>query len=171
MGTLTSLANKYRTDKGTTHSRGALGPQGYTEFYEPLLEPFRLRPIRFLEIGVAQGASLRMWRDWFPFADIFGLDSAPEQVPGCTVVQGEQQDSKLLVALGAFDLVLDDASHEFAKTVASFEGLFPSMPIGGLYIVEDLHAPFDHGHTREFFRNHYDATLECDERIAVIRRL
>lgn len=35
------------------------------------------------------------------------------------------------------DLIIDDASHAFAATVASFEILFPRLRPGGLYLIED----------------------------------
>jgi predicted O-methyltransferase YrrM len=38
------------------------------------------------------------------------------------------------------DLVIDDASHEYEETVASFETLFPRLRAGGLYVIEDWEA-------------------------------
>ena len=38
---------------------------------------------------------------------------------------------------GRVDLVIDDASHLYGPTRASFEALFPLMPEGGIYIIED----------------------------------
>ena len=35
------------------------------------------------------------------------------------------------------DLVVDDASHRYGATLASFETLFPLMRPGGLYVIED----------------------------------
>ena len=37
----------------------------------------------------------------------------------------------------AIDLVIDDASHVYEPTLASFETLFPHLRPGGLYIIED----------------------------------
>jgi Methyltransferase domain len=37
----------------------------------------------------------------------------------------------------AIDLVIDDASHRYTATLASFETLFPSVRPGGLYVIED----------------------------------
>jgi predicted O-methyltransferase YrrM len=45
---------------------------------------------------------------------------------------------------GPLDLVLDDASHDYGLTRASFEVLFPLIRPGGCYVVEDwqwAHAP------------------------------
>jgi predicted O-methyltransferase YrrM len=38
---------------------------------------------------------------------------------------------------GLLDLVVDDASHQYEPTVASFETLFPLLRPGGLYMIED----------------------------------
>ena len=38
------------------------------------------------------------------------------------------------------DLVIDDASHRYPETVASFEVLFPRLRTGGLYVIEDWTA-------------------------------
>ncbi len=38
---------------------------------------------------------------------------------------------------GALDLVIDDASHAYKETRASFEILFPRLRPGGLYVIED----------------------------------
>lgn len=45
---------------------------------------------------------------------------------------------------GHLDLVLDDASHDYDLTRASFETLFPAIRPGGCYVLEDwqwAHAP------------------------------
>jgi len=41
------------------------------------------------------------------------------------------------IAGRSIDLVVDDASHQFAATLASFEMLFPRLRPGGLYVIED----------------------------------
>ena len=38
---------------------------------------------------------------------------------------------------GALDMVMDDASHIYESTLVSFQILFPLLPEGGLYIIED----------------------------------
>ena len=45
------------------------------------------------------------------------------------IVQGELADE--------LDLVVDDASHTYEETRASFEFLFPLLSPGGIYVVED----------------------------------
>ncbi len=61
-----------------------------------------------------------------------------------------QDDESALTAMlereieGPLDLVIDDASHFYAETRASFEILFPRLKPGGVYAVEDwswAHVP------------------------------
>ncbi|MGQ0830587.1 MAG: class I SAM-dependent methyltransferase [Microthrixaceae bacterium] len=42
----------------------------------------------------------------------------------------------------AIDLVIDDASHEYHATRASFEELFPRLRPGGLFVIEDWAADY-----------------------------
>jgi len=174
--TLTELADKYGTDKGTKHARGAFGPLNYTPFYESLFEGRRDEPLRVLEIGVAEGASLRMWREYFPNAIIYGIDVRPvEQVPGCFVLHGSQSDRKFLRdvgGIGFFDIVIDDGSHLFLDQLVSFEVLFKYMKSGGLYCVEDLQAPHNNGDGIRYFSN-LDIPLmwvESRNRIVVLEK-
>jgi hypothetical protein len=45
----------------------------YGEFYEELFKPIRHTALRILEIGIAQGGSLRAWKEYFTKADIMDL--------------------------------------------------------------------------------------------------
>lgn len=45
------------SDKGYHH--------GYHRFYYPLLIHYQHEPVRFLEIGVADGASMNIWKKFF----------------------------------------------------------------------------------------------------------
>ena len=67
LGILDELGILHGTDKGS------LG-HGYLGHYERILGPLRDEPITILEIGVSDGASLRMWADYFTRATIVGVD-------------------------------------------------------------------------------------------------
>ena len=67
MKNLDELAIAFNTDKSTrTH--------GFTNHYQVYFELLRDLPLKLLEIGVQSGASLRMWKQYFPKAEIYGLD-------------------------------------------------------------------------------------------------
>ncbi len=128
-----------------TH-KSSLG-RGYLRTYERLFAPFRDLPITVLEIGVLDGASLRLWEDYFPRAIIVGLDIQPD----CKQHEGgrrlveivSQADTAALRQIGARytpTIIIDDGSHRADHIRASFETLYPALREGGLYIVEALEA-------------------------------
>jgi len=131
-GRLHALGLKYGTDKATFHQ--------FCDFYEEHLPP---RIGRLLEIGVMDGASLRMWRDFYPDAEIVGVDNlrTPE-VDGVTVLKGDAPDWDLLKTLGTFDVIVDDGSHMTADQQRTFEWMYPALNPGGWYILEDLHTSY-----------------------------
>lgn len=137
--TLNDLGLHYGTDKSTLR-------HNYLSLYEQYLEPRRNQPLTLLELGVLDGASLRMWRDYLPNASIVGLDHKPAiSIPGCITVQGSQDDPAAIARVaqhGPFDVIIDDASHISSKTIASFELFYPHLAPGGLYVIEDLHASY-----------------------------
>jgi hypothetical protein len=120
----------------------------YLRAYEEVFGPLREGPVRLLELGVYHGASLRLWRDYFPRGLIVGLDAeAPpllEDADRIRVYRGLQQDTSMLdrmageTAPEGFDVVIDDASHVAALTRISFWHLFEHhLRPGGLYAIED----------------------------------
>lgn len=145
---LTALATAHGTDKWGRHR--------YTIHYERHLAAFRERDIRLLEIGVGGhkakrlgGASLRMWKAYFPRAEIIGLDlydksSLSEE--RITILQGDQGDAEVMRRIGEtygpFDVIIDDGSHENAHVITSFRALFPFLAEGGVYVVEDTQTAY-----------------------------
>lgn len=123
----------------------------YFDIYEHHLERFRGKNPVMLEIGVAGGGSLQMWKAYLgPGAKIIGLDIDPDckhhEAEGIEVFIGNQTDSRLLnsilKAYPKVDIVLDDGSHVMRDMIATFEHLYPRLDANGVYIVEDLHTSY-----------------------------
>lgn len=145
MDILSQLADKYRTDKGLWH-------HGYTPIYHSYFEKLRDKPIRLLEIGVGGyhypdrgGESLRMWRDYFANAEIFGFDFYKKDIviAGVNILQGSQNSINFLHSLlHPFDIIIDDGSHKCKDIIETFCVLFPLMQSGGIYVVEDTETSY-----------------------------
>lgn len=142
--TLDELAQAHGTDKGMHH-------HGYTRWYERHFAHLVDRKPTVLEIGILDGSSLRMWRDYFgDGARIVGVDvdtsvceRAREQ--GFEVHQGDQSDRSFMRGVGEIvrpDVVVDDGSHLAPHQIASFESLFTFVKDGGAYVIEDVHCSF-----------------------------
>lgn len=140
MDTLDKIAIKVGTDKSSlVHS--------YTQHYEKYLESLRENPLKLLEIGVQSGASLRMWKQYLPNAQIYGYDfynCTPYEEERIRVFQGAQHDLLALERMdkeaGKFDVIIDDGSHKNADILTCFYYLFPRMTPGGLYVIEDFNV-------------------------------
>ena len=137
MSTLDELAIKYGTDKSSK-------VHNYTKHYENHFESVREQPIRILEIGVQTGASLRMWKEYFPNAQIYGLDyydCEPLEEDRIKIFRGAQADLKALEEVGKsgqFNIVIDDGSHKNMDVMNCFNYFFPRLATGGIYVIEDL---------------------------------
>lgn len=125
-------------DKGGTHS--------YIPEYERLLAPYR-KGCTFMEIGLAHGLSLAMWREYMPEAILIGVDVAivfdadPHRKTGTWVVEGDATTAHPLDCLPdntRFDVVIDDGSHITSDQVKTFNLLKPKMAAGGIYVIEDI---------------------------------
>lgn len=144
------------TDR-TAHDRFTLMKSAsHVARYERVFDEFE-RP-RMVELGLAYGGSLA----WFALrarpARLVGIEYKANRIPHLdrfiesrdlgAVVRPyygvDQADGDRLREIAAaefrgepIDLVVDDASHRYGPTLASFETLFPLMRPGGLYVIED----------------------------------
>lgn len=139
---LTLLAKKYRSDKLEN---------GYLEFYSKIFEPYRTEVKNILEIGIFSGASLKMWSDYFPHAQIVGIDIVPTQINHERVAteQGNQVDieflNRVVEKYGKFDIIIDDGSHMVSHQVKSFQHLMLNgVKSRGIYVIEDIGTNYLH---------------------------
>lgn len=160
---LTELANIYGTDKGTLGPSAKWSGHNYTDIYEAYLKKDRQAVMTVLEIGLGVtgdrwdarivqgrntgGASLKMWYDFFPNAQIYGIDVNEcsyldnDRVRTFVADQGNVKDLDVFTeATGAadFDIIIDDGSHRPDHQQTSFSYFFKKLKIGGLYFIEDL---------------------------------
>ena len=110
------------------------------------------------------GASLRMWRDYFPNAEIIGLyiDAGAifsEERITCYQCDQTSQDSvsdfvnMAKLTLGSVDIILDDGLHETHAGISFFENMIDYVRAGGFFIIEDV-KPFQYVAYKDYFREH-----------------
>lgn len=153
--TLTEIGVKYNTDKATYH--------GYTDLYDRLLSDLRNAPIRMLEIGILNGASLLMWDEYFPNAKIYGVDinshSHLDSSKISTIVANQEIEEQLLSLPDDLDLVLDDGGHTMLQQQLTLKVMFNKLKPNGIYILEDLHTSLP-GFYSSYHSNPYNNTLQ-----------
>ena len=141
--TLDQIGIQHGTDKASGH-------HNYLATYDQYLEPRRGSLKTIMEIGVQTGASLKLWRDYFPKANVLGIDCDPacgelklgERITVIIEDAASREFWSGLNKLCVFEIIIDDGSHELAQTKVALEYAWPLVAPGGLYIIEDLHSIF-----------------------------
>lgn len=152
LGELHKLGVKYRTGKAN-EPKTFMG-RNYLDVYEFYLESMKNQPINILEIGVKDGRSLKVWEEYFPKANIVGLDIDPSckkyAGPRTHVEIGSQADPAVLNKLAClpkvkdigFHAIIDDGSHVVTHILESFKHLWKLVTPGGFYAIEDLRCSY-----------------------------
>jgi hypothetical protein len=138
----------------------------YAALYHALFKHLRRYRLRLLEVGIGTlvpdapssmvgwctpgyrpGGSLRAWRDYFPHAEIHGIDIQPDtqfDEPGITTHLCNSLDDEATARLarrlgaGTFDVVIDDGSHFDRDQLTTLRNLYALVKPGGFYIIEDV---------------------------------
>lgn len=162
---LNELCDRYGSDKGSYLSQIHPHPwpsHTYTEIYSMLFDHCREGVKSVLECGIGTnnesvtsnmtangkpGASLRVWKHYFPNAKIVGIDidaSAlfeEERINTYQVDQTSEQSIRdFLTSTNneTYDLIIDDGLHEFHAAKSLFVNIFPSLKKTGIYVIEDV---------------------------------
>jgi hypothetical protein len=100
-----------------------------------------------LEIGVLNGKSLKMWKEFYTNSTVIGLDidskcsTYANANDNIFVEIGSQVDETFLKEVsqkyGPFDLIIDDGTHMQNHMIFTFKILFDFLKSQGVYIVED----------------------------------
>ncbi|CAH1789175.1 unnamed protein product [Owenia fusiformis] len=126
----------------------------YFDIYHRHFARFRNKEMTMLEIGVRNGGSLKMWRDYFgPGAQIYGMDIIAKskrfenELEGVKIIIGDQGNPRFwteaLKTLPKFDIVIDDGGHTMNQLKVTFDHLYDHVKLdGGIYLAEDLHTAY-----------------------------
>lgn len=135
---LNELGIKYSTDKANL----------FLKKYELFIRHFKDDTIALLELGIFNGSSLKMWRDYFNNAVVYGVDIdercrnlSEERIK---VIIGNLSDCSFIQQLKKIEpsIIVDDASHMWSHQIKAFIILWESLKSGGIYIMEDIHTSF-----------------------------
>jgi hypothetical protein len=166
---LAKLCDLYGSDKGEAN-RGSGHPypwpsHTYTDYYSRLFDSKRLGFKRILECGIGTnnpdlpssmqvngqpGASLKVWRDYFPNALVYGVDIDREilfEEDRIKTFYLDQLDRESIVdfwktikddRFEKFDLMIDDGLHTFEAGSNLFMNSIENLMDEGVYVIEDV---------------------------------
>lgn len=160
MTELCKLAFKYHTDKcpQIRHS--------YTPFYHSIFKDIRKDVKKVFEMGIGfpgtmghvektigkphiTGASLMMWRDYFPNAQIYGADwdgramFEADRIKTFVMDERYPQEVKgIMREVGKdIDIFIDDGAHEHDVQILLAKTVLPMLKDDVIYIIEDVYSP------------------------------
>jgi hypothetical protein len=174
---LSSLCDQYGSDKGelrTTHHPYTWPSHTYADLYALLFDHCRDSVRNVFECGLGTnnpelissmgkegrpGASLRVWRDYFPKAQIYGADIdknilfEEDRIKTFFVDQTNPETIRTLwqkIGSHEFDLMIDDGLHTFEAGLCLFENSAHKLASNGLYVIEDVTLTDMHRYKRHF---------------------
>ena len=175
---LSRLCDYHGSDKGEVESIGHPYPwasHSYADYYSSLFSHCRQQATKVFECGIGTnntdlassmgfngkpGASLRVWRDYFPNATIYGADIDKNVLFDETRIKTyyvDQLDPESItdmwrdVGVRDFDFMIDDGLHTFEAGSTLFSNSISMLAQHGIYVIEDVYGK-DLRKYDEFFR-------------------
>ena len=147
MDTLQQIGVKYGTDKSIHKYHNIT----YLDIYDKYFNNIRNDVKKILEIGILNGLSLLMWKEYFPNATIYGIDINPDckkfEDDRIKIYIGDQSDydflNKVKEEIGLCDIILDDGSHITKHQIVTYDVFNNSVIDGGYYVIEDLRNSYE----------------------------
>lgn len=175
---LNRLCDKYGSDKGSLKNSSDVyvhPPHNYTKIYSALFSTLKDADLIVFECGLGTnnpdlpssmgsrgmpGASLRVWRDFFPNATIYGADIDKEILFSEDRIITDYMDQTNSESVKAFwnkhnikpNIIIDDGLHEYHAGKSLYENSIDQLLDGGVYIIEDV-QPEDLNRYKEYFRD------------------
>jgi hypothetical protein len=160
------LIDNNRTDKNTTHS--------YIPLYESKFLHRRESVKRVLEVGIERGGSLLLWANYFPNAEVWGLDVMPEdKVPAdlknhprikilhSTNAYDTKLVSKMIQSGLYFDVLIDDGPHTLESMVFFAQYYSQLLAPNGVLCIEDIPNPDWKNAIAGCVPKHFQPFMEC----------
>ena len=131
--------------------RVSLKSDTYFQAYEEMFEKYVGKKITFVEVGVLQGGSLFMWREYFgKDARIIGIDLHPNakelEKHGFEIFIGSQSDKNFwkdfYSKVGKIDILLDDGGHVNDQQIITLGESINNINDNGLIVTEDVHTSY-----------------------------
>jgi hypothetical protein len=133
------------TDKGTTHD--------YINSYYANEFSNREANIKLVEIGIGDGYSMVLWREWFKNAEIFAIEKhpyhynhkVPFRIKGVTSIFDDAyiQSTIDVFENNSIDYLIDDGPHTYESQEYCIIYWLSKIKPGGKIIIEDIQQ-FEH---------------------------
>ena len=143
------MSNLFKSFKNSKYY--ATKHKNYFKIYDHIFKKYIGKKIILVEIGVLNGGSLFMWRDFFEGnAEIIGVDLNPNskkwEKHGFKIFVGDQSDpifwQDFFKKVGNIDIIIDDGGHTNEQQIFTLLETISYINNNGMLVVEDVHSSY-----------------------------
>ena len=156
---LCEMGKKYDTDKSSQRNNvtDTRHCHPYTLFYDGLFKNKKDEPLKIAELGILDGASLLMWKEYFTNANIYGFEYNDHLINNfkhnfnndritLTNIDVTNKHS-IAKAFGEvnllYDIIVEDTTHQFEDQIRVIENIYQYLKPGGILIIEDIFKSYN----------------------------
>lgn len=180
---LCELGKKYDTDKSSqrnnvTNERHC---HPYTLFYDGLFKNKKNDSLKIAELGILDGASLLMWKEYFTNAEIFGFEYSEYYInkfknnfnndritlSNIDVTNNDSIINAFSKMNVSYDIIIEDTTHQFEDQIRVIENVYNYLKPGGILIIENIFKSYNENnyinrlrHILEHFQDYYFVELD-----------
>lgn len=160
------LGKKFRTDKSPYNTIGHR--HSYTAIYNFLFSSKRNEKINLAEIGILNNSSIKMWRNYFPKAKIYGFDYDKKLINiakkhKLRATKYDHINANSISSINStfkktntkFDIIIDDSTHYFEAQINIILNCKKFLKKNGIMIIEDIYT-----HKNQYLEKNYYKKLK-----------
>jgi predicted O-methyltransferase YrrM len=156
---LCEIGKKYDTDKSSQRNNVSdlRHCHPYTLFYEGLFKNKKDENLKIAELGILDGGSLLMWKEYFVNAEIYGFEYNNNLINNFK--QNFNNDRVTLSNIDVtnkdsivrsfselnilYDIIIEDTTHQFEDQIRVIENTYQYLKPGGILIIEDIFKSYN----------------------------
>ena len=156
---LCELGKKYDTDKSSQRSNVTdfRHCHPYTLFYDSLFRDNKDEKLEIAELGILDGGSLLMWREYFTHSNIYGLEYNVDLINNfkhhhnnerinlseINVYDANNIKNAFSNLNVMYDIIIEDTTHQFEDQIRVIENVYQYLKPGGILIIEDIFKSYN----------------------------
>ena len=156
---LCEIGKKYDTDKSSqrnnvTNDRHC---HPYTLFYESMFKNQKNEILKIAELGILDGASLLMWKEYFTNSEIYGFEYNDDLInkfkqnfnndritlSNIDVTNKDSIIKSFSEINQLYDIIIEDTTHQFEDQIRVIENVHKYLKPGGILIIEDIFKSYN----------------------------
>ena len=156
---LCQIGKKYDTDKSSQRNdvTNLKYCHPYTLFYDGLFKGKKDEYLEIAELGILDGGSLLMWKEYFKNSNIYGFEYNVEfinkfkrnfnneriNLSHIDVTNEESIKNAFNNQNLTYDIIIEDTTHQFVDQIRVIKNIHPYLKPGGILIIEDIFKAYN----------------------------